>query len=159
MQTQCGKTWNSLSTKIISWNELYSNFFRKKIAFTKFLAKKCDLRVNFSNFQTVPQCADLGIFLQFRFYVKSIFDNFRVSKTANLTPLLALNLDYWQISALKYCKISLKSLFRTSRFGKMVVFVLQESLNWFHVKSVWQKNSDISTLCRKGWKAFLLFVK
>ena len=35
--SQCGKTWNSLSLKKISSNQLFSNFFSKTVALTKFL--------------------------------------------------------------------------------------------------------------------------
>ena len=53
----------SLTEKKISSNQLFSDFFSKTIAFTKFLRKKCEreflqfphcecVRVNFRNFQT-----------------------------------------------------------------------------------------------------------
>ena len=38
----CGKTTNSLSLKKNSSNQLFSNFFSKTIAFTKFFQKKCE---------------------------------------------------------------------------------------------------------------------
>ena len=48
--SQCGKMRNSLSLKFFSSNQLFSNFFSKTIAFTKFLRKKCE---NYYNFHTV----------------------------------------------------------------------------------------------------------
>ena len=36
---QCGKKWNSLSPKNISWNQLFSTVFSKTVTFTKFLPK------------------------------------------------------------------------------------------------------------------------
>ena len=41
-ETQCGKTRNSLSLKKNSSNHLFSNFYCKTNAFTKFLQKKCE---------------------------------------------------------------------------------------------------------------------
>ena len=38
----CGKTRKSFSLKVFSSNQLFSNFFSKAIAFTKFLRKKCE---------------------------------------------------------------------------------------------------------------------
>ena len=51
--SQCGKTRNSLSPKNISWNQLFSNFFKKPIIFTKFLSKK--LQSKFLDIHTVSQ--------------------------------------------------------------------------------------------------------
>ena len=52
--TQCGKTSNSLSLKKNSSNQLFSNFFSKTIAFTKFLRKKCG-----REFLQFPHCTAL----------------------------------------------------------------------------------------------------
>ena len=48
---QCGKTRNSLSLKKISSNQLFSKFFGKTIAFTRFLLKKCE-----REFLQFPHC-------------------------------------------------------------------------------------------------------
>ena len=37
--------------------------------------------------------------------------------------------------------------FRATQMVKWTVFGLQNDQNWFHVKSEWQKNHAISTLC------------
>ena len=51
MESQYGKTRNALSLKKISSNQLFSNFFSKTIAFTKFLRKKCE-----REFLQFPHC-------------------------------------------------------------------------------------------------------
>ena len=50
--SQCGKMKNILSPKNISSNQLFSNFFGKNVAFTKFLPKKSE-----SKFLKLPHCA------------------------------------------------------------------------------------------------------
>ena len=48
------------------------------------------MRVNFSIFHTVdwrPQCKNFGIFLSFRFYVKSILENLEILKKPILQSL------------------------------------------------------------------------
>ena len=53
---QCGKTWNYLSLKKNSSNQLFSNVFSKTIAFTKFLRIKCEREfLHFPHCEQVPQ--------------------------------------------------------------------------------------------------------
>ena len=54
------------------------------------------MRKAFSKKQSIqkPQCGHLVIFLPLRFYVKSIFGDFEVSKCAILTVLAPLNLGF-----------------------------------------------------------------
>ena len=46
--TQGGKMKNFLSLKIISSNQLISNFFSKTVTFTKFLPRKCENKFPYS---------------------------------------------------------------------------------------------------------------
>ena len=93
-ETQCGKTRNSLSLKKLSSNQLFSNFFSKTIAFTKFLRKKCEreflqfphcVKVNFRDFQTVEKylrtytCTTSKV----SFSVKSIFSTLTSRNISN----------------------------------------------------------------------------
>ena len=58
----CGKSTKSVSPKIyISWNQFFSNFFNKNVAFTKFLSKNGESKLR--NFHT---SAHAGILQNFR---------------------------------------------------------------------------------------------
>ena len=88
-------------------------------------------------------------FLPLWFYMKSILAELRGSKTIILTILVALNFDILGISCLKKSKISKSSKCRAAQIVTMQwqFLGLQNDQTWFHVKSEWQKNLVISTLC------------
>ena len=65
-------------------------------------------------------------------------------KTVISTILEATNIDFLGISLLK---ISKNSKFRAAQTVIMTVLELLNDQNWFHIKSEWQKNPEISTLC------------
>ena len=66
-------------------------------------------------------------FLPLRFYVKSFFDDFRVSKTAILTILEALNVDFGKFLHFLKAKIYQNKKSRASKTVKMVDFELLDS--------------------------------
>ena len=92
----CGKTTNSLSLKKNSSNQLFSNFFSKTIAFTKFFQKKCERialwkswkftltpfwqKIRESNVFTAPQCRNSGNSLSHLFDKKFVKITFLLKK-------------------------------------------------------------------------------
>ena len=62
---------NLLSPKKYFVKQLFSNFFSKKVAFTKFLSKMCD-----SKFPKLPLCA---VWLD-KLYQNLVFDRFQSGK-------------------------------------------------------------------------------
>ena len=66
-------------------------------------------------------------FLPLRFYVKSFFDDFRVSKTAILSILEALNVDFGKCLNFLKPEIFQNQKFRASKTGKMADFELVDS--------------------------------
>ena len=84
-------------------------------------------------------CRNLRIFLSLRFYVKSIFLEYSKAKIAISTILLVSILKFLECHTLKFPKIIVKLI-------KMAVFGASKWQIWFHVKSDWQKNIEISTL-------------
>ena len=67
--TQCGKMKNLLPPKNISSNQLFSKFFSKNVAFTKFLPKKCE-----SKFPFLPHCVMAAQCAQCGNYVNSLMN-------------------------------------------------------------------------------------
>ena len=91
-------------------------------------------------------CWNLIILLPLRFYVKSNFGEFKRSKSV----IFVNSRDYelWNLVnlALESCSNLLYSKFRISRIGKYNLFRPFEITKiWFHVKSEWQWNDQIST--------------
>ena len=66
-------------------------------------------------------------FLPLRFYVKSFFDDFRVSKTAILTILEALNVDFGKFLNFLKPEIHQNLKSRASKTGKIADFELVDS--------------------------------
>ena len=101
------------------------------------------------------QCGKYRIFLSLRFYVKSIFRDSKSAKSAILSQRDALNFDsyafmqFWK--AENYQINNIQSLWNCKKRQFLNFWVLQ---NWFHVKSQWQKNPDIYTLCREAFLEF-----
>ena len=81
----------------------------------------------------------------YRFYVKPILSNFWRSKTALLTILVALNFDFWKMSKIPPKKYQNLELLNCSKWEFWVHY---NNLIWFHIKSEWQENLEISTLCK-----------
>ena len=80
------------------------------------------------------------------FYMKFILVDFRSSKTVIFVILEALNFDFWGFHNWKcqnFPKIQHSLL---PKWSNWQVLGLQESQNWFHVKSEWQQNPAIFTL-------------
>ena len=73
------------------------------------------------------QCGNLANFLPLRFEVKSIWADFRMSKTAELAILEALKSGFWKSSQLKMLKIPKKSQFKASTIARLVVFYILKS--------------------------------
>ena len=57
-----------------------------------------------------------------------------------------MNFDVEKFSHLRMLKIAKNSKFRAAKMSKWQFLGLQIDQNWFHVKSDWQKNLEISTL-------------
>ena len=66
-------------------------------------------------------------FLPLRFYVKSLFNDFRVSKTAILTILEALNVDFGKFLNFLKAEIYQNQKSRASKTAKMADFELLDS--------------------------------
>ena len=64
----------------------------------------------------------ISIFLQLRFYVKSIFEILEILKIQLFAISEILNVDFWSISALKKCKNLQKSKFIVSKCVKLASF-------------------------------------
>jgi len=64
------------------------------------------------------QCGNFRVFLPLGFYVKSIFADFKKSKSAILTILEALTFDFWGYFTFENVKNALKS--KKIRAAKMV---------------------------------------
>ena len=90
------------------------------------------------------KCGNFRIFLTFRFYVKSILENIKVQKMLFFFVILGGS-EFLILVNFSLQRIQ-KSKFRASKWGKMAVLgPLSNTWNWFHGKSEWQKNSEIST--------------
>ena len=74
-----------------------------------------------------PQCGKMTNFLPLRFYVKSFFDDFKVSKTAILTILEALNVDFGKFLNFLKAEIYQTQESKASKTGKMVDFEIVDS--------------------------------
>ena len=86
-----------------------------------------------------------GFILPLRFQVKSILADFWKLKTAVITLEDTLNFDFCENFTLENVKTS------KSKIVNIAILVLKNDQNWFHVKSEWQKNPEISTLWGVLW--------
>ena len=91
-------------------------------------------------------CWNLVILLPLGFYVKSNFGKFKQSKNViigNFRPSEVWNLVKL---GLESCSNLPKIKYRTSKIGKNYIFgSLEFAKVWFHVKSEWRKNDQMST--------------
>ena len=79
--------------------------------------------------------------------MKSILADFRRSKTTISTILEALNFNIGELhpwKCQKYPKIQNLVILKCIKYQ---FFAFKLTKTWFHVKSEWQKNCEISTLC------------
>ena len=88
------------------------------------------------------------IFLSLRFYVKP----FLVNLEAKNLPILHYigGSEIWLLvyfSTLKLHTFNKDQSARTFKIAKMAFLNFYHLWNWFDVKSKWQKNTEISTLC------------
>ena len=67
----------------------------------------------------VTQCGKMTIFLPLAFYLKSFFDDFKGSKTAILTILEALNVEFGKFLNFLKAEIYQNQKSRASKTGKM----------------------------------------
>ena len=111
----------------------------------------------------LPQGGNFMIFLSLRIYVKSIlwilkvknlplwFSSFwPISEGRKLpfwTILEVLLFNLLGISHLKMSKFPQYSKFRAAKIVKMSVLEIPNDKIWFHVKTEWQENPEISSLC------------
>ena len=98
---------------------------------TKFRVSK-RAKMTVLDFLHTPKLISKKIFAQF--YVKSIFADFRNSKTVILTILESLNFELCQ-------KFKVQELLKLS-MSKWQCLELKNYQNWFHIKSEWQRNSE-----------------
>ena len=76
--------------------------------------------------------------------MKWILAHFRRSKSVILAILEALNFDFLVVSHLKMSKTAKNSKFIAAEMFKMAVLGSSKDQNWFHVKSKWQWNLQLS---------------
>ena len=74
-------------------------------------------------------CVEKKNFCHFRFYVKSLFDDFKVSKTAILTILETLDVDFGKFLHFLRAEIYQNQKSRASKTAKMTDFELLYSPN------------------------------
>ena len=83
--------WKKIFSRLknISWNQVFSNYFSKYIAFTKFLSKKCE-----SKFLQFPHCvtllnnwSDPCMILWSKFLKKTSFNSFSQTWNSTLAEL------------------------------------------------------------------------
>ena len=142
---QCGKIRNSLPLKKNSSNQLFSNFFGKTIAFTKFLRKNCERERIFVFFHTVSHTVEIT-----EFHCHSFSANFSsnqrftkelywklvwrkkipvawqwISRFSTLCAGTCENYGTLLPATVFFCKISVKSIFLLKNFT---------TINWFDGK-------------------------
>ena len=138
-ETQCGKTRNSLSLKKLSSNQLFSNFFSKTIAFTKFLRKKCEreflqfphcVKVNFRDFQTVEKylrtytCTTSKV----SFSVKSIFSTLTSRNISNKSKCVTRFHEFYFIICTEF--VSFQSNVITIEISKQLIITSKEDIDF-----------------------------
>jgi len=100
---------------------------------------------------------NLKIFVSIRFYVKSILENLKVQKLPFL-PFLGsefCKFGYFQPS--KGAKMHKKQNSEPVNVLKLLILYFENPQNWFHVKSEYYRNHEISTLCVANPEYFLCF--
>ena len=83
----------------------------------------------------MAQCGNFRIFLLFRFYVKSSFENLEVVKLPFFAFLGALNFHHLLNFSLQKVQKFIQMKFRASKYWQILHFY--NPLDWFHVKSEW----------------------
>ena len=106
----------------------------------------------------VTQCENFRICLPLIFCMKSILIILKPPKTAIWTILSALHFETLGFGDIfkseKSPKIKIQSL---QNCWNGSFWASQTSQNWFHVKSEWQKNPKISTLCFTYFSRWILW--
>jgi len=91
------------------------------------------VRENFCNFHTVKTCL---------IFTKYSLKKHEMNYISNFTATLILReINFGCFQKVKSCR-----LITAAEMVKIAVLRLQNNQNWFHVKSEWQKNPEISTL-------------
>ena len=121
--------------------------FCEKFGFTEF-SLNIEVTAIISFFQIVVYTVwKFKIFSPTQILREINFSIVKSSKTAILTILEALNFDFRENSTFQSVENSQNALIQSFKNVEMAVFCgLWNFPNWFHVKSEWQKNPDISTL-------------
>ena len=85
----------------------------------------------------------------FKILREIIVSYYEAPKTASLTIWAALNIDFWEFLTFSSVKFFQKSMFKDFKIVTTGVLDHLNSVgkNWFHVKSEWKENPEISTMC------------
>ena len=105
-------------------------------------------------------CGNFKILVSLRFYVKSILRILcRIAKTAIFAILRAVNfVQMVNFSLKKSTKIHKNQNSEPLNVVKWLILNFKTPKNWFHVKSEWYKNHEISTQC-KNFHLLIFYVK
>ena len=120
--------WNFFSS-----NQLFSNFFRKNIAFTKFLSKMCE------RISETTLCIITDFFREIEIFTQLFLDHFRLLIFSDLSSCEIVSCELWiSKNARKVTRYLLE--IDTAKCSKQLIFDMIRVLILIHPKLVSRKN-------------------